>query len=276
MAQVGDYEGRPVAAVEVVLEGSPPDPDDQAEFQSLLKIVSGKEYAAVNARQSLHDLFASGRVAAARIEIAEAQPGSGRAGPIRVRFVVQRQIVIAGVTLKIGTTTGTPIARDEIRARLNLLEPGRRFSLQAIERNADEIQAYLRDRGYYNATVEHEEVPDPSDASGARRVVVYTITPGAQARVGQFTIDPALDVSAVRAALKLQPGAPFTRDLLGEDLNTIRQALIAKGFLDPQLKDPIVKIDSPNNEIKNAIKGTPGQKVEVKFKNYTPSEKKQK
>ena len=275
-AQVGDYEGRPVSNVEVVLEGSPPDPDDQAEFQSLLKIVSGKEYAAVNARQSLHDLFASGRVAAARIEVAEVQPGGGRTGPIRVRFVVQRQIVIAGVTLKIGPTTGTPIARDEIRARLNLLEPGRRFSLQAIERNADDIQAYLRDRGYYNATVEHAEVPDPSDASGARRVVVYTITPGAQARVGQFIIDPALDVSTVRPSLKLQPGAPFTRDILGEDLNSIKQALIAKGFLAPQLKDPIVKIDSPKNEINITLEGTPGPKVDVKFRNYTLSEKKQK
>jgi outer membrane protein insertion porin family len=275
-AQVGDYEGRPVSTVEVVLEGSPPDPDDQAEFQSLLKIVSGKEYTAVNARQSLQDLFASGRVAAARIEIAEVQPGGGRTGPIRVRFAVQRQIVIAGVTLKIGTTTGTPIARDEIRARLNLLEPGRRFSLQAIERNADDIQVYLRDRGYYSATVEHAEVPDQSDVSGARRVVVYTITPGAQARVGQFTIDPALDVSTVRPSLKLQPGAPFTRDILGEDLNTIKQALIAKGFLAPQLKDPIVKIDSPKNEINLTLEGMPGPKVDVNFKNYNLSDKKQK
>jgi outer membrane protein insertion porin family len=275
-AQVGDYEGRPVSAVEVVLEGSPPDPDDQAEFKSLLKIVTGMEYTAVNARQSLHDLFASGRVAAARIEVAEAQPGGGRTGPIRVRFVVQRQIVIAGVTLKIGPTTGTPIARDEIRARLNLLEPGRRFSVQAIERNADDIQVYLRDRGYYNATVEHVEVPDTSDASGARRVVVYTITPGAQARVGQFTIDPALDVSTVRPSLKLQPGAPFTRDILGEDLNTIKQALVAKGFLAPQLKDPVVKIDSPKNEINIALEGTAGPKFDVKFRNYTLSEKKQK
>src|SRR5713101_8291926 len=56
-AQVGDYEGRPVASVEVVLEGSPADPAAQAEFQSLVKIVSGGEYSAVKARQSLHDLF---------------------------------------------------------------------------------------------------------------------------------------------------------------------------------------------------------------------------
>ena len=274
-AQVGDYEGRPVSNVEVVLEGSPPDPSAQAEFQSLLKIVSGGEYAAINARQSLHDLFASGRVAAARIEIAEVQPGE-RTSPIRVRFVVQRQIVIAGVTLQIGPTTGTPVARDEIRARLNLLEPGRRFSIQAIERNADEIQVYLRDRGYYSALVEHTEEPDPSDATGTRRRVVYTITPGTQARVGQFAIDPALDVSSVMSSLKLQPGAPFTRDILGEDLNSIKQALIAKDYLAPQLEDPVVEIDSPKNEINITLKGKPGPKVEVKFKNYTLSEKKQK
>lgn len=274
-AQVGDYEGRPIATVEVVLEGSPPDPSAQSEFQSLLKVVSGGEYSAATARQSLHDLFASGRVAAARIEVAEVPPG-GRTSPIRVRFVVQRQIIIAGVTIRIGPTTGTLIARDEIRARLNLLEPGRRFSIQAIERNADEIQVYLRDRGYYSAVVEHTEEPDPSDPTGTRRRVVYTITPGAQARVGQFAIDPALDVNTVMPSLKLQPGAPFTRDILGEDINTIKQALIVKGFLAPQLDDPVVEIDSPKNEINIKLKGTPGPKVDVKFKNYTLSDKKQK
>ena len=51
-AQVGDYEGRPVAGVEVVLEGSPADPSAQAEFQSLLKITAGGEYSAVKARVS--------------------------------------------------------------------------------------------------------------------------------------------------------------------------------------------------------------------------------
>ena len=278
-AQVADYEGRLVSTVEVVLEGSPPDPDDQAEFKSLLKIVSGREYAAVNARESLHDLFASGRIATARIEIAEVQPGGARNSPIRVRFIVQRQIVIAGVTLRIAPTTGTPIARDEIRARLNLLEPGRRFSMPAIERNADEIQAYLRDRGYYNAAVEHTEIPDPSDVTGARRVVVYTITPGAQARVGQFAIDiPGFDLNAVRPTLKLQTGAPFTHDILGEDLVRIKQALIAKRFLAPQLEDPEITIDSPEINvtlINVTLKGQVGPYVEVVFSHYNLNEKKQ-
>ena len=272
-AQVGDYEGRPVAAVEVVLEGSPVDPVAQSEFQSLVKIVAGGEYSAVKARQSLHDLFASNRVASGRIEIIAAQPG-GRNSPISVRFVIQRQIVIAGVSLRIGAVTGTPIARDEIRARLNLLEPGRRFSILAIERNADEIQAYLRDRGYYNAAVEHSEEPDPSDASGTRRRVIYTITPGEQAHLGKFEIT-GFDVTAAKPTLKLQPGAPFTRDVLGDDVNRIKQSIIAKGYLAPQLDDPRVEINPQTRDIDITLKGSLGPKVEVTFKNYNLSEKKQ-
>ena len=275
-AQVGDYEGRPVATVEVVLEGSPPDPSAQAEFQSLLKIAAGSEYSAVSVRQSLHDLFGSGRVASARIEIVEAPSGGGRNGPVRVRFVVQRQIVIAGVSLRIGPTAGTPVARDEIRARLNLLEPGRRFSVQAIERNADEIQTYLRERGYYNATVEHAEEPDPADTTGTRRRVVYTITPGPPALVGEFNVDikPSFDFQAVRLTLKLQPGALFTREALGDDLNTIKQALIAKNYLAPMLDDPTVEFDSQKNAINIKLEGKVGPHVDVEFRNYRLSDKK--
>jgi outer membrane protein insertion porin family len=274
-AQVGDYENRPVAAVEVVLEGSPADAAAQAEFFSLVRIRVNGEYSAVAARQSLQDLFASDRVASARIEISEVQPGG--AGPIRVRFIVVRQTVIAGVTLRVGEATGTPIATDEIRARLNLLEPGRRFSLQAIERNADEIQAYLRDRGYFNATIDHTEEPDPSDASGTRRRVIYTVTPGEPARVATFKIQiqPNFDDSQVRPTLKLQPGALFTRDVLGEDVIRIRQALLARNYLSPTLNDPKVERNPETNQIDIMLEGNLGPTVNVAFKNYTLSEKKQ-
>ncbi len=276
-AQVGDYEGRPVAAVEIVIEGSPADAAAQTEFKSILKIAAGDEYSAVNVRQSLHDLFASGRVASARVEIAESGTGGGgRQSPIRIRFVVQRQIVIAGVSIRLGATTGTPIARDEIRARLNLLEPGRRFSLTSIERNADEIQTYLRDRGYYNATVEHEEIPDPSDTTGARRRVVYTITPNQQAHVGSFTIEiKGFDPNVVRPSLKLQQGAPFTREILGDDLNRIKQALIAKNYMAPQLDDPDVKFNFETNAIDVKLAGRVGPLVEISFPNYDLKESKQ-
>jgi len=274
-AQVGDYEGRPVAAVEVVIEGTPPDPAALAEFKSMLKIAVGDEYSAVNVRQSLHDLYASGRVASARVEVFDSGTGGARTVPVRVRFVVQRQIVIAGVSIR-GPFTGTPIARDEIRARLNLLEPGRRFSMASIERNADEIQTYLRDRGFYNATVEHEEVPDESDAFGIRRRVVYTITPNQQAHIGSFDIKiTGFDPNSVRPSLKLQPGEPFTREILGDDLTRIKQALIAKGYMAPQLDDPDVKFNFETNAIDVKLTGRVGPYVEVSFLNYPLKESKQ-
>ncbi|HVS83756.1 MAG TPA: POTRA domain-containing protein [Pyrinomonadaceae bacterium] len=275
-AQVGDYEGRPVASVEVVLKGSRADASAQSEFQSLLKISPNSEYSAVAARQSLQDLFASGRVASAQIEITEDQPGAGRNRPVHVRFVIQRQIVISGVSLRLTPATGTPVARDEIRARLNLLEPGRRYSQQAIERNADEIQAYLRDRGYYSAAVEPSEEPDPSDATGTRRRVTYTITPGEPSKVASFTINiKDFDSKSVQSSLKLQPGALFTSDALGEDVNRIRQAILAQGHLAPILDDPIPRLSPETKRIEISLDGKIGPKVEVAFKNYSLSEKKQ-
>ncbi|HEX3084852.1 MAG TPA: POTRA domain-containing protein [Pyrinomonadaceae bacterium] len=274
-AQVSDYEGRAVSTVDVVLEGTPADAAAQNEFKSLLRLAAGSEYSAVNVRQSLHDLYASGRIASARVEIDDPGNGANRAIPIRVRFVVQRQIVITSVSIRIGPTTGTPIARDEIRARVNLLQSGRRFSIPAIEKNADEIQTYLRDRGYFNATVEHSEIPAPGDASGTRRIVVFTITPNEQARVGKFQIDPKLPLPNIAATLKLQPGTPFTRDLLGEDIDRIKQALIAQGLMAPQLKDPLVTRDPATNTIDIKLEGSPGPHVEVSFVNYTLKESKQ-
>ncbi len=276
-AQIGDYEGRPVASVEVVLKGSPADASAQAEFRSLLKILPNSEYSTVAARQSLQDLFASGRVASAQIEITETQSGAGRNGPIRVRFIIERQIVISGVSLRLTPATGTPVARDEIRARLNLLEPGRRYSQRAIERNADEIQAYLRDRGYYSAAVEASEEPDPSDATGTRRLVIYTITPGEPAKVGFFTVNiKDFESKSVQSTLKLQPGALFTTEALSEDVNRIRQAILAQGHLAPILDDPIPRRNPDTRQIEITLGGKLGPKVDVAFKNYTPNEKQQK
>jgi outer membrane protein insertion porin family len=275
-AQVADYEHRPVAAVDVVLEGTPADTAAQNEFKSLLKITAGNEYSAVNVRQSLHDLYAKGRIANARVEIDDPANGTNRSLPIRVRFVIQRQIVIASVSIRIAPTTGTPVARDEIRARVNLLQPGRRFSIPAIEANADEIQQYLSERGYFDATVDHNEVPVPGDATGTRRIVVYAITPNEQARVSKFELDPKLNLPDVSSTLKLQPGATFTRELLNEDVERVKQALIAKGFMAPQLKDPKVTHDPNTNTIEINLEGTPGPRVEMTFSpNYTLSESKQ-
>ncbi len=263
-----EYEGRLITTIEVVFEGSPGDPAAQSDFLSILKIAPNTEFSAVRVRDSLQALFESGRVANARVEVFEA---ATKTGPIRIRFVIQRQVQIGEVRLELGPVLGTPISEDELRARLNLIQPGTRLSKQIIVRNADEIQIYLRDRGYFNASVEPVEEVDPS---GTRAIVTYRITLGEQSRVGAFNIDiSGFDTAEVRPLLRLPPNAPFTREALGEDVKRIKEAIIADGYLAPQLEEPRVERDADRNLMTISLKGAVGPKVKVNIPDYPLSEK---
>jgi outer membrane protein assembly factor BamA len=189
-------------------------------------------------------------VANARVEVVE--EGGANRGPVRLRFIVQRQVQVGDVRVELGTVTGSPISTDELRGRISFAQSGNRLTKQLILRNADEIQAYLRDRGYFNATVEPVEQLGPR---GLRATVTYKVNPGEQAKVDAFDIKIAgFDDSTVRTSLTLQPQVPFTRDALGEDVKRVRDALINLGFLSPVLDDPRVERDAEKNSVRILLK----------------------
>ncbi|MCA1613163.1 MAG: BamA/TamA family outer membrane protein [Acidobacteria bacterium] len=154
------YEGRSVASVEVALEGVPRDARAEAALRALISVAPGTPFSAVRVRESLQALFESRRVANARVEAAEAAGGA-----VALRFVVRPQVRIAAVRIDLDAPPGTDLAADDIRSRLNLLDTGARLSDQALRTNADLIQAYLRDRGYFRAEVSHAEALDPAGTS---------------------------------------------------------------------------------------------------------------
>jgi outer membrane protein assembly factor BamA len=204
------------------------------------------------------------------VEVCE--EGTPRSGPVRLRFVVQRQIQIGDVRIELGTVTGTPISAEEIRARLNFAPSGNRLSRQLILRNADEIQVYMRDHGYFNATVEADDQVGPR---GLRATVTYRVTPGEQSLVDIFNIGiTGFDPATVRNSLALQPGVAFTRDALAADVKRVRDALIAAGYLSPLLEDARVERDPETNRITVHLTGAVGPKVNVVVENYEFSESK--
>jgi outer membrane protein insertion porin family len=270
-ARIEDYEGRQISAVELVFEGTENVAAAQENFIALLKVAPNTQFSAVHVRESLQALFDSGRVANARVEVIE--EGTNRTGPVKLRFVVQRQVQIGDVRIELGPVTGSPISTDELRSRMNFVQTGNRLSKQLIARNADEIQVYLRDRGYFNATVEPVEQLGPR---GLRATVTYKVTPGPQAKVDTFDIRiTGFDVSKVKETLTLQPSVPFTRDALGSDIAKIRQAIVNTGYLAPQLEDARVERDAENNTVRILLVGTLGPKVTVSVKNYEISDKTQ-
>jgi outer membrane protein insertion porin family len=276
-AQTADatrYEGRRVGAVEVALEGAPRNTEIEAELLPLLRVAAGSEFSLVRARESLAALFGSGRVSNARVEIVEA---SGVA-PVTVRFLVQPQPRVAEVIVDLDTAGADAnaaglISEDELRARLNLLQPGARVTEQTLRNNADLIQAYLRDRGFYRAAVEYSQ---QLDATGTRSTVTYRVRPGEQARVEVFNIRiDGFNDEAVRPELNLQRESAFTIAALGEDVNRIRQAIIAGGNLAPTLNDAPFQFNPETNRVTINLAGAVGPRVEVTVEGYELSDRRE-
>ncbi|MFL6282033.1 MAG: POTRA domain-containing protein [Pyrinomonadaceae bacterium] len=267
------YEGRTVESVEVSVEGASLDDSALGELRTRIRVAAGRPFSAVAVRESLQALFDTGRVADVRVEARDAAAGAGADGRPRValRFVIRPQVTVAGVEFQIGADFGAEITEDELRSRVTLLEPGRRLSELSLRENADAVQAYLRDRGFYRAEVSYAQ---QLDATRTRATVVYTVTPGAPATLESFDIKiTGFDPATLRRELKLQPGARFTQATLGEDLKRIRQALIEKGYLAPRLEEPDVRLDSATNRVSVALAGTVGPKVEVRIEGYDLNEK---
>ena len=264
MMDIGEYEGRAIAGIEISFEGSPPDAAAETEFLTMLRVVLGGQYSAVAVRDSLDELFKSGRVANARVEVIDAIASLDAqqvSRPLRLRYVITRQPRVTDVVLNLGVVESTLISEGELRARLNMLEPGARVTEPTLKSNADLIQAYLRDRGFFEAQV---DFTTKLDISGTRARVIFHVKPGVQARVAAFDIRvQGFSDAAVRPTLLLQPGAPFTRIALGEDVMRIRRAIISLGYLAPQLDDTQVSKDPDANRITIKLTGAIGPKVEV-------------
>jgi len=267
------YEGRTVESVTLEVEDASVEEAALAELRARLKIAAGNIFSAVLVRESLQSLFDTGRVADARVEARDA-PGAGADGRPRValRFLIRPQVSVAGVEFTIAPGVG--VGEDELRSRVTLLEPGKRLTDQSLRENADAIQAYLHDRGFYRAEVTYDRRLDPTRT---RATVVFDVRPGAPTALDSFQIDiKGLDAAAlaeVRRELKLQPGEQFTQAALGEDVRRIRQAVIETGHLAPRFEEPDIRLDSAANRIAVTLRGSVGPRVVVSVTGYELSEK---
>jgi outer membrane protein insertion porin family len=272
------YEGRTVESVELVFEDATADEAALAELRSRLRIGAGQRFSAVLVRESLLELFETQRVSDARVEATDATgaPGPDGRPRVRLRFIVRPQVVVGDIDIEIGVTEGTGIAEDELRARVNLLEPGMRITEQALRRSADAIQVYLRDRGFYRATVEYEQRLDPSRT---RATIAYRVEPGPPTLLESFTLNVrgldaanGFDPAAVRAALPLQSGNLFSVQRLAESVASVRRAVIDRGFLSPRFEEPELRFDPATNRMSVTLVGDIGPKVEVAILGYELSE----
>ncbi|HSB12179.1 MAG TPA: POTRA domain-containing protein [Blastocatellia bacterium] len=250
-SEVGDFLGRRVTRVEVIIEGAPS--ANVSELRSLIEVTSGQDYSPVRIHDSLVRLYRSGVISSARVE----GTADGAAG-VALRFIVKPQARIESVVFE-----GTPIfPAAELRARLNQLDPGERLSIGNATRGLGELNAYYSARGYYQARITYDVRLDPTST---RAVVVYNVTPGEQARLSTYT----LDIKGARVDLsKLKPslveGQPFNQALVQDAMDHIKAAYLKQSYLAVRVTNDIVP-DVNSNKVAVAIHVDSGPRVDVQI-----------
>ncbi|MCP9493769.1 MAG: BamA/TamA family outer membrane protein [Pyrinomonadaceae bacterium MAG19_C2-C3] len=253
------YEGRTISTVEVALDGVARVAGIEANLLALVRLTANETYKTVEVRDSLVALFESGTVANGRVEVTE------EGANVRVRFLVKLQPRVSEVVIDLQTPPDVELTEDELRGRLNMLEPGARATESVLRENADLIQAFLRDRGFYQATVDFTQQPNQS---GIRSVVTYRVRSGEQVRINNFTANINGFSVATVEDLRLRRGEPFSQALLGEELTKIRDAIIELGYLAPQLGEARTTYDLASNTIDINLSGSIGPKVDVRLVGY--------
>jgi outer membrane protein insertion porin family len=259
-SDVGDFLGRRVTGVEVVIEGAPG--SNTSEMRALLEVAQGQDYSPVRIRDSLTRLYKSGLISAARVE-ATAVGADG----VSLRFVVRPQARIENVVFQ-GTTI---FPSSELRARLNELDPGERLSIGAVERGLGELLAFYSTRGYYQARL----TPNIDlDSTGTLATVVYRITPGEPAKISAYTRDikgTRIDLSKIKPAIA--EGQTFTQAAVGDEMERIRRAYLQEDYLAVRVNNRITA-DIINNTVAVTITVETGPRVMVEVEGLELSEEK--
>jgi outer membrane protein insertion porin family len=259
-SQIGEFLGRRVTRVEVVIEGAPG--SATTEIKSLIEIAPGQEYSPVRIHDSLVRLHQSGLISGATVEgVADGATG------VILRFIVRPQARIDNIVFE-----GDTIFPDsELRARINELDPGEPYSPGAVQRGVAELLAFYSSRGYLQAQVRPEV---RLDEAGTRAVVVYTITPGEQATAGTFNVDvqgTQIDLSKLEQAIA--PGKPFAQADVQTQMERIRLAYLEQDFLAARVSSSI-RPNVERNTVDVTISVQSGPKAQIEVQGYEISNEK--
>lgn len=248
-SDVGDFLGRRVTKVDVVIDGAPN--ASVNEMRTFLDVAAGQDYSPVRIHDSILRLYRSGLISGAKVEgVIDGANG------VALRFLVKPQARIDTVVFE-----GTPVFPPaELRARLNQLDAGERLSVGAVARGLGDLTAFYSARGYYQAKIAYDIRLDPTST---RASVVYNITPGEQARVSTYKREikgEAVDLSKLKPAIV--EGQPFNQALVQDEMDHLRDAYLKQNHLAVRVTNNVVP-DTNTNKVAVTISVDAGPKIDI-------------
>lgn len=250
------FEGRTIRDVSIMFEGV--DKNIAAGEQYRLTAVGalGERYSAVKVRDAIERLYNTREISTALVEATSV----GEDG-VDLRFIIRRKTRAQRVAVRVVESKNSDLSEQELLLKLDILEPGTAVSEVSLEKNADVILEYLRERGYFKADVEYSRQPLDNETEVA---VSFVVTPNDPAKVEKFDIAiEGYDNTKLLSKVKLKPGERYTREELTADIERIRTELRMDDLLAPHLDEPRVVYDGDKNLISLSLIGKSGPTVAV-------------
>ena len=252
------FEEQRVAAVRVVSEGGEVLNENPAELAQH----AGQNYSSDAVRESLRQLYRSGRFADIR---AEASAGEGG---VRLDFVVRPNSFVNSVRV---TGLREPPGEGEALAALQL-GLGEIFREQTLHDALERLQQTLREEGFYQAgiAVERKET-----AATYQMEILVRVVPGPRARIGAVTEHGATQTNGkelLRQA-RLKQGQRVTEARLERGAERVRKYLTKRGHLSARASVRRGEYDAKSNTVPLLLDIFAGPKVRVELKGAKISDK---
>ena len=233
---------RVVAETGEVLEENPPN----------LPLQPGQPLDSETVRESLRQLYRTGRYADLRAETSEV------AGGVRLEFIVQRNFFVNLVRINgLLQPPGEPLALASLRLGL-----GEAFRESALKEALERLQQTLREEGFYQAQLSYELSPHPDTR---QMDITVRVVPGPRARLGALTLRNLTELPDVDllARSKLRPGQQITSARLRHASNRIRHLLVSKDRLGARVTIHRGDYDVKSNALPLEMEVTAGPRVRV-------------
>lgn len=215
-ASLDRWEGQRVVAIRIVDESGNVLESNPAG----LPLQPGQPFSAEAERESLRQLFRTGRYADLVAELAPVEGG------VRLDFAIAPAYFVNKVVV-----SGLPDPPSESAATSALqLTLGETFRESAMLPALDRLRQIVQEEGLYNAKLSYTLTPHPA----TRQIDIAVLAePGERARAGTVTLvdDTPFPEDELRRRLDLGGGTVITSERLNQSVERVRSWLVDRGYL---------------------------------------------
>ncbi len=249
-ASPGRWEGQRVVAIRVVdqsgaaLETNP----------TGLPLQPGQPFSAEAERESLRQLFRTGRYADLVAELTPVEGG------VRLDFAVAPAYYVNKVVI-----SGLPDPPSESAATSALqLMLGESFRESEMSPALDRLRQIIDEEGLYTAKLSYTLTPHPATR---QMDIAILAEPGERARAGTVTLvdDTPFPENELRGRLKLAPGTLITSERINQGIERVRTWLVDRGYLGARVTIARGAYDPQTNRLPLEARLLAGRNIQVRI-----------